>query len=155
MPPHPKVHAGVAAIIVEDGKLLMIHRWVKNVELAKRYDGHNQWSVPGGWIEHGEDFLAATKRETLEEVGVEVVAQGQMGSTIHVASDGSFTSVCTFVQCELAYPQKVRNMEPEKVGAVEWVPLEEVSGRSLFEPLRLFLDDPLTLQLAMLDRWES
>jgi ADP-ribose pyrophosphatase YjhB (NUDIX family) len=55
---------GVGAVIVRDGKALLIRR------------GHEprkgEWSLPGGLVELGEPLLDALRREVLEETGLEV-----------------------------------------------------------------------------------
>lgn len=50
-------------LLIEDGKLLLIHR-IKN--------GNEYYVVPGGGIEEGEDLETATKRELKEEIGIDV-----------------------------------------------------------------------------------
>lgn len=54
-------------ILIEDGKVLLIHR-IKNVDgLVKEY-----YVVPGGGIEEGENIEKATKRELKEETSIDV-----------------------------------------------------------------------------------
>lgn len=155
MPPDPRVKAGVAAWITDGENLLMIHRWNPNPEHPAAGDGHNTWSVPGGWIEFGDDHLRTAEKETLEEVGIEVDALGSIGVTVGQNDDNTLTIVCIFVQCELRYPQTPRNMEPDKCDAVAWKPLVDLRDRKLplFHNIERFLDDPLTAVLADLDRW--
>ena len=54
----------VAAVMVRDGKLLLIKR---GVEPSK-----GKWSVPGGRVEWGETLIEAVKREVREETGLEI-----------------------------------------------------------------------------------
>jgi 8-oxo-dGTP diphosphatase len=56
---------GVGAVIVDDGKVVLIRR---------RYEPlKGQWSLPGGGVEVGETLEAAVAREMLEETGLEVM----------------------------------------------------------------------------------
>lgn len=55
---------GVGAVIVRDGKVLLVKR--KYEPLA------GQWSLPGGAVEVGETLEACLVREMLEETGLEV-----------------------------------------------------------------------------------
>lgn len=57
---HMGPHAGVDAAVFRDDKLLLIRR---------RDNG--LWALPGGFIEPGETLAEATRRELLEEAGVE------------------------------------------------------------------------------------
>jgi 8-oxo-dGTP diphosphatase len=55
-----------AAIIVQDGRVLMIRRRVAEGELS--------WQFPAGGIEPGESPEDAAVRETAEETGLTVAA---------------------------------------------------------------------------------
>jgi mutator protein MutT len=57
-------YVGVGAVIVQDGKVLLVKR--KYEPLA------GQWSLPGGAVEVGETLEACLVRELLEETGLEV-----------------------------------------------------------------------------------
>ena len=63
---------GVGAVIVEDGKVLLIRRKYEPLK------GH--WSLPGGMVEIGETLEAALAREMLEETGLGV----EVGPVIEV-----------------------------------------------------------------------
>jgi mutator protein MutT len=55
---------GVGAVVVRDGKVLLIRR------------GHEprkgEWSLPGGIVELGESLVDALRREVREETGLEI-----------------------------------------------------------------------------------
>jgi len=59
----PKVIQRVRAIIIVDGKILLINRLKKD---------ESYWVVPGGQVESGESREEAVKRECLEELGLQV-----------------------------------------------------------------------------------
>lgn len=62
---------GVYGICVEDGKLLVINK--NGGPYINRYD------LPGGSLEEGESLSVATKREFLEETGLEVDIKENIG----------------------------------------------------------------------------
>lgn len=64
-----------AAIIVQDGKLLLVQRRVAEGELS--------WQFPAGAVEVGETFEDAAVRETAEEAGLTVEAVKMLGERIH------------------------------------------------------------------------
>ena len=62
---------GVGAVIVEDGRVLLVKR------------GHpplkGEWSIPGGVLEVGETVRQAAMREALEETGLMVETHDLLG----------------------------------------------------------------------------
>ncbi|MBE1875999.1 NUDIX hydrolase [Myceligenerans pegani] len=64
-----------AAIIVQDGRLLLVQRRVSEGDLS--------WQFPAGAVEPGETFEDAAVRETAEETGLTVEAVKLLGERIH------------------------------------------------------------------------
>ena len=58
----PKV--GVGVFVVKDGKILLVRRTMAP-EIGK-------WSIPAGYIDHGEDPQAVAVREAYEETNLQV-----------------------------------------------------------------------------------
>ncbi|WP_125772955.1 NUDIX hydrolase [Antribacter gilvus] len=64
-----------AAIIVQDGRLLLVQRRVS--------EGSLSWQFPAGAVEPGETFEEAAVRETAEEAGLTVEAVKLLGERVH------------------------------------------------------------------------
>jgi 8-oxo-dGTP diphosphatase len=64
-----------AAIIVQDGRVLLVQRRVK--------EGSLSWQFPAGEVEPGESSGAAAVRETREETGLTVVESKVLGERVH------------------------------------------------------------------------
>ncbi len=64
-----------AAVIVRDGKVLLIRR--------RQREGTLLWALPSGGIEEGESAEDAAQRETMEEVGLAVSAASVLGERVH------------------------------------------------------------------------
>ncbi len=62
----PKV--GVGVLVVDDGRLLLVRRAVE--------PERGKWSLPAGYLDHGEDPRATAAREALEETGLTVAIEG-------------------------------------------------------------------------------
>lgn len=78
----PKVGVGVA--IVESNRLLLVRR-AMNPERGK-------WSLPAGYLDHGEDPRAAAEREAREETGL-IVEVGELLDMIFNPPDGGGASI--------------------------------------------------------------
>ena len=61
---------GVGAVIIHDGKLLLIKRGVE--------PGKGKWSIPGGAVELGENVRDTARREAKEECGLDIELVGDM-----------------------------------------------------------------------------
>ena len=70
----PELRVAAYAVCVHDGKLL-VARFIGH--------GHQQWTLPGGGIDHGEDPCDAVVREVAEETGYAVAVEHLLG--IHSA----------------------------------------------------------------------
>ena len=64
-----------AAVIVQDGQVLMVRRRVKEGQLS--------WQFPAGQVEPGESGDQAAVREANEETGLTVRASADLGERVH------------------------------------------------------------------------
>ncbi|MBU1178367.1 NUDIX domain-containing protein [Patescibacteria group bacterium] len=64
----------VGAIIEKDGKFLLVRE-----NMPEYPEAHNKWNQPAGWVEVGEEPIAACEREVKEETGLEFKATGLLG----------------------------------------------------------------------------
>jgi 8-oxo-dGTP diphosphatase len=62
---YPRV--GVGAVVIRDGKVLLVKRGVPPSE--------GLWAIPGGMIELGETIQQAAEREIYEETGIRIQAR--------------------------------------------------------------------------------
>ncbi|GIF78128.1 NUDIX hydrolase [Asanoa siamensis] len=64
-----------AAVIIDDGRLLLVRRRVSEGQLS--------WQFPAGEVEQGESNEDAAVREANEETGLTVRATKSLGSRVH------------------------------------------------------------------------
>lgn len=70
---------GVGAVIVENGRVLLIKRGKAPLL--------GEWSIPGGMLELGETLRQAAEREALEETGLVVRAADVLGVFERIVPD--------------------------------------------------------------------
>jgi 8-oxo-dGTP diphosphatase len=123
-----------AAIIVNDGRVLMVRRRVSEGQLS--------WQFPAGEVEAGETAEVAAVREAAEEVGLTVAAQETLGERVHPNTGRTML----YVACKVVDGQAHVADEVE-LDAVDWcdqAKLTEYVPYPLFEPVRDYLDRVLS-----------
>jgi 8-oxo-dGTP diphosphatase len=150
--------AAVAAVMVRDGKLLLIKR---GVEPSK-----GKWSVPGGRVEWGETLIEAVKREVREETGLEIEV-GQVAGVYDLVVQDSRFNVRGSTNEARTGPQVTHHSSPithhyviidyyatpiggdltpgDDAADARWVPLEDLDSYELTEHLRERLGEMVDL----------
>ncbi|MFE4671079.1 NUDIX hydrolase [Streptomyces sp. NPDC056723] len=122
-----------AAIIVQDDRVLMVRRAVKEGELM--------WQFPAGAIEDGETAEQAAVRETLEETALTVEAIKLLGERIHPKTGRLMSYTAARI-----LEGEARVADDEELDAVAWVAHAEISKYvpyGLFGPVQEYLDGAL------------
>jgi 8-oxo-dGTP diphosphatase len=122
-----------AAIIVQDGRVLMVRRRVKEGELS--------WQFPAGAVEDGESAEQAAVRETTEEVGLAVEAVKLLGERVHPKTGRQMS----YVACSVL-DGEAHVGDEEEIAEVAWVMHGEISEYvpyGLYEPVQEWLDEAL------------
>lgn len=117
MPRPDDVGVGTAALIIRDGKVLLL----------KRQGSHaaGLWAVPGGWIDRSDyNLVKAVKREVLEEIGTECLVSHPEPVAVTTEDHEDFRSVTLYFQCYVYDEPEI--MEPTKCSQIEWLTWEEI-----------------------------
>ncbi len=92
--------------------------------------------IPGGWVDEGEDFVAAGVRETEEETGIRLApADLWLVYTRTAMNDGISTSWLFFIG-HTEQTEVVTSSEHDKA---DWVPLDKAIASITYEVQRDFL----------------
>lgn len=118
------IGVGVGAIIIENGKVLLMKRSQK----ARNQKG--KWEIPGGGLEWGETFKEALHREIKEEVGVIIEIVEQFGLWDEVLKDDKQHWVAPTYLCRIKSGVP-KIMEPEKCDDLGWYTLQEAEKLDL------------------------
>jgi 8-oxo-dGTP diphosphatase len=122
-----------AAIIVHEGRVLMVRRRVKEGDLS--------WQFPAGGIEDGETPEVAAVRETVEETGLVVAAVKLIGERVHPKTGRAMSyTACQVLQGE------AKVADEDELDAVAWVTLEEIPEYvpyPLYDKVQKYLDEVL------------
>src|SRR5436305_6652376 len=101
-----------------DPEIAVIHR--------PRYD---DWSLPKGKLDPGEDFAEAAVREVEEETGLRVVTGREIGETAYKDRHGRRK----LVRYWLMTPLGGRFLPDDEVDRLEWLPYQQAVSRLTYE----------------------
>lgn len=123
-----------AAIIVQDGQVLMVRRRMKEGQLS--------WQFPAGQVEPGETGEEAAVRETREEVGLTVAAVKPLGERVHPSTGRTMVYVACKVLDGTPYLA-----DDEELAEVEWCDRAKLATYvpyPFFGPVEEYFDATLT-----------
>ncbi len=141
-PDHPVI--GVGAIILKPGMILLEKR---GNEPAK-----DQWTIPGGVVEVGENLEEAVLRETKEETGLDALNPRLIDVVDQVHRDGEGKIEYHYVIID--YIVGIQSGEPKPssdAADLRWVQMREVEAYDLTPSFRrFFIKNKQKLQSASL-----
>jgi len=123
----PKV--AVAALVVKDGKVLLVKR--------KYPPSAGRWSLPGGHVELGERLEEAVLRELKEEAGVDGAVRGFLAPVEYIELDGGYVKYHFVILVYLV--EAAGDAEPragDDAADAVFVPLEEALKMDLTKTAR-------------------
>lgn len=88
----------------------------------------NQYDLPGGHLESGEDLYDAMIREAKEELGIEIEREDMQMVHIyhHFEKD-----MLKFVFKVKIFKNEIQNLEPEKCKELKWVDIENLPDNTI------------------------
>jgi 8-oxo-dGTP diphosphatase len=126
---------GVGALLVHEGKLLLVKR---GVDPAK-----GKWSIPGGAVELGEKIRAAVIREVKEECGldVEIALDKPLDAidNITMSKDGRLKYHYVLLQFLVRLKGGTLRAASDVLDA-KWVPFDKVKTYDLTKSFRSFFE---------------
>jgi len=124
---------GVAAVIIHDGKLVLVKRGVE--------PGKGKWSIPGGAVELGEGVRDTAIREAKEECGldIELVGDTPIDAMDSMVTDEKGRLQYHYVLLQFLAKPKGGILNPTSdVTETRCVPIEEVEKYDLTNSFRAF-----------------
>jgi len=123
---------GVGAIILDQGKILLVKRGVE--------PGKGRWSIPGGAVELGEGLYNALKREVREECGLDVEVDRLMDVVETIIPDENGSLRFHFIVIYFLAHLRGGTLKPASdVADAQWVPLDQAETYDLTKAFRSFL----------------
>lgn len=133
--PEPDTRPAIAAaVIVHDGRFLLVQRTVS--------EGSLSWQFPAGEIELEESPEDAAVRETEEESGLTVVVKERLGERVHPNTGRTMI----YLACEVLEGE-AHPADMEEIAAVHWCHLDEIADYvpyGFYDPVQKYLEDQLS-----------
>ncbi len=122
---------GTGALLIEDGKLLLVKRGAK--------PGQGKWSIPGGLVELGERVQETVVREVKEECGLDIEVERLMDVFDSIMRDEKGRIQYQFVVVNFLAKIKGGLLKnADDVLEARWVSLNEVEKYNLTNSFRAF-----------------
>jgi len=133
---------GIGAVIVHDGKILLVKRGSE--------PGKGKWSIPGGLVELGETVKETVVREVKEETGLDVDVRNLIDVVDNLETDGKGKLRYHFIIIDFLASLKQGSLKAESdIVEAKWVPLTRVEKLNLTGTFREFFErNRQTLQRA-------
>ena len=114
---HPRVRGVKCVVRDADGQII----WVRHT-----YGDRGAWELPGGAVKRSESFVEAARRETREELGVDVERWHDAGMV-----EGQWTGARQELGCCVAdWPADAAlDPDPVEIAVARWAPLGSPPGR--------------------------
>ena len=133
---------GVGAVIVEDGRILMIKRG--------KPPRQGDWSLPGGAQKLGEVVEETARREVREETGLEVEVLGLIDVVDSIRNDsgGAVQYHYTLIDV-LARPTGGTLMHGGDAMDAKWFARDELDGMNLWSETYRIIDLAIEMEAAL------
>ncbi len=128
----PILQTGVFIRSADGGSVLLLHR---DKDTADPH--HGKYLSLGGHVEPGEDVLTCARREVFEESGLVVTDLVLRGTVLWSGFGVPAEDVLCFMFRADAYAGEHHGGNEE--GTLEWVPLDELDARPMWESDHLWL----------------
>ena len=89
---------------------------------------NNQYDLPGGHLEPGEDLYDAMIREAKEEIGITIKRENMQ--IVHIYHHFS-KDVLKFVFKVVNYSGEIKNLEPEKCKEIRWIDINNLPENTI------------------------
>jgi len=119
-----RARVGVKALILRDGRVLLLRRSPRSPQYP------SYWDLPGGGVEEGETLEQALRREVKEETRLRV----RVGKMVHAAiltwplDDGTLVPSLGITFACAIERKAVPHLSPEEHSEFAWVDREHLSG---------------------------
>ena len=117
------IGVGCGAVVLNGKNEILLMK--RNKKIANHRTTAGLWSIAGGEVEFGERVEDAVKRETMEEVGIEITIEEPIGHWDQILPKSRIHWHCVTFLCKVKKGIP-KILEPEKFDQIKWFPLNRI-----------------------------
>jgi 8-oxo-dGTP diphosphatase len=131
--PHSAPKAAVGAVVIEEGKVLLVRR--------KYLPQKGKWAIPGGAVNLGESLQAAAEREIMEETGLTIEAKEPVHTFDLIKHNSKGDVIFHYVIVDLLAEYISGDLHPaDDVSDARWFGPDEIEGPDISDNTQKLLD---------------
>lgn len=128
----PRPEVAVGAVVVRDGRLLLVQRG-RGVSVGL-------WSLPGGRVEPAETLAAAVRRELAEETGLQVRVGPLCGIAERISDQAHYVILDFWAEVDAEANAGGAAVAGDDAAGVTWAYRDDLDRLDLVDGLLDFLD---------------
>ncbi len=129
-----RVGVGFGVMLLKGNKILLGKRHEDPVKASSLLNGAGTWTMPGGKLKFGETFEQGSKREVLEETGIELNSAKVIAVNNDIVDSAHFVTVGVMSNDFVGEPQV---LEPEQITEWDWFELDNLPSPLYFPSAKI------------------
>ena len=123
------IGVGFGVMLLRDGRVLLGKRHEDPLKADSLLDGAGTWTMPGGKLHFGEEFIQGAKREVKEETGIDMHDADVICVNNDCVESAHFVTIGLLAK---DFSGEAGVCEPDEITEWHWFPLDDLPSPLYF-----------------------